>query len=556
MQAVRGACDFLALTHRYHDARIHRRCAPQRNPGRDIFGWLEDARIAAIGARMLEGVALNLDAELEAGLRKAFLDTVARRDSAPFGIAIGLLVRERLSGRPLPPAAQRVASFWRDEILAQAGDSLDRLQASLFDQGRYAEEVLRMLALLGFDCTPDEQAPATMQDGSEADEEAGGEDEQAPREAEAGQSGAGVQKPDSGVAAVQQEQAALADADAPASTWSSSIAPDGAIDGYRVHTREFDRIARAEDLCGPDELDRFRTQLDQKLAPLRPAILKLANRLQNKLLAKQKSRWMADLDEGMLDYARLASLLVEGSDARAYRQEQIAASLDTVLTILIDCSGSMRGKPIMTAAMCADVLGRALERCSVRVEILGFTTQDWRGGQSRRQWAAAGKAERPGRLNDLLHLVFKGADEPWRKGRRRLGLCLQEELLKENVDGEALLWAHERLMSRPEARRILMVISDGVPADTSTRMENGASYLERHLRDAIARMEKRAAVELVAIGIGHDVACYYRHAVRISHPDQLGMAMAERLAALFDVEDRPRHKGAGSRKLPASIADA
>ncbi|MEJ2130267.1 MAG: cobaltochelatase subunit CobT, partial [Gammaproteobacteria bacterium] len=305
---------------------------------------------------------------------------------------------------------------------------------------------------------------------------------------------------------------------------------------YKAFTDEFDEVVDAVELVDSAELDRLRGLLDQQLRSLQHTTSKLANRLQRKLLAKQNRSWEFDLDEGLLDTARLASVVVDPLHPLAFKQEKQTEFRDTVVTMLIDSSGSMRGRSITIAAMCGDILGRTLERCSVKVEILGFTTRAWRGGQSREKWIMSGKPSNPGRLNDLRHIVYKAADEPWRRARRNLGLMMREELLKENIDGEALIWAHNRIVTRQEQRKILMVISDGLPVDNSTLLVNPSNYLEQHLKYAIDMIENYSSVELVAIGIGHDVTHHYRRAVTITDADQLGDAMTEQLASLFDVE--------------------
>ena len=308
---------------------------------------------------------------------------------------------------------------------------------------------------------------------------------------------------------------------------------------YRPYTVEFDEVIEASELCDTEELARLRHHLDQQLAHLQGVIGRLANRLQRRLMAKQSRSWEFDLEEGLLDAGRLSRVVVNPMHPLSYKHEKETEFRDTVVSLLIDNSGSMRGRPITVAAMSADILARTLERCGVKVEILGFTTRAWKGGQSRERWLAEGKPPNPGRLNDLRHIVYKGADAPWRRARRSLGLMLREGLLKENIDGEALLWAHSRLVARPEQRQILMVISDGAPVDDSTLSVNPGNYLERHLRDVIEWMETRSNVELTAIGIGHDVTRYYRRAVTIMDAEQLGGAMMDRLAELFDEDEAP-----------------
>ncbi|GAV35688.1 aerobic cobaltochelatase subunit CobT [Roseomonas sp. TAS13] len=322
---------------------------------------------------------------------------------------------------------------------------------------------------------------------------------------------------------------------------------------YRAYTKRFDEEVGADDLCDPEELARLRQQLDQQLSHLQGVVSKLANRLQRRLMAQQQRAWEFDLEEGMLDVARLARVISNPTYSLSYKREREADFRDTVVTLLIDNSGSMRGRPITVAAMCCDILARTLERCAVKTEILGFTTRAWKGGQSRERWVQDGKPRNPGRLNDLRHVVYKAADEPWRRARKNLGLMLREGLLKENIDGEALDWAYRRMLSRAEHRRILMVISDGAPVDDSTLSVNPGNYLERHLRKVIADIEGRDIVELVAIGIGHDVTRYYRRAVTIVDAEELGGTMMQKLAELFDEDAAAAYQRAAAERSPALI---
>mgnify|MGYP000344890487 CR=1 FL=1 len=305
---------------------------------------------------------------------------------------------------------------------------------------------------------------------------------------------------------------------------------------YKAYSTAHDEVVDAEALCEVDELERLRHQLDQQLAHLQGVVSRLANRLQRRLMAQQNRGWDFDLEEGILDAAKLARIVSTPSTSLSFKQEQDTDFRDTVVTLLIDNSGSMRGRPITIAALSADILARTLERCGVKVEILGFTTRQWKGGQSRERWVDSGKPPKPGRLNDLRHIIYKSADAPWRRARRNLGLMMREGLLKENIDGEALMWAHDRLLRRPEDRRILMVISDGAPVDDSTLSVNQAGYLEGHLRKVIDWIEKQSPVQLAAIGIGHDVTRYYKRSVTIMDVEQLGGTIIEQLADLFEVD--------------------
>ena len=546
LNAIRGIGDEYALKLRYHDAAVHRRSAPKAGPAQEMFEWVEDARVASIGSLRMEGVARNLEASLEAVCRQAAFDTVTAETEAPLSVAVGLIVRQRLTGRPLPPAAENVVRFWRDFVEERAGQHIASLADCVHDQGEFAGRCREILADLGYaadlDDVPElqenDQDAETVEDGAEPDAEFAPEDVTLDEDSLGDEDGDG----DPTVADV--------DADFDLSELGAEAEPEetpqflpddaGRIRSdynYGAFTEQFDEVVSAEELCEPEELLRLRQLLDQQLLSLQHATSKLANRLQRKLLAKQNRSWEFDLDEGILDTSRLPQVVIDPLNPLAFKQEKQVEFRDTVVTMLIDSSGSMRGRSITIAAVCGDILGRTLERCSVRVEILGFTTRAWRGGQSREQWIAAGKPPTPGRLNDLRHIVYKAADDPWRHARRNLGLMMREELLKENIDGEALIWAHNRLVVRHEQRKVLMVISDGLPVDNSTLLVNPSSYLEQHLKYAIETIENHSPVELVAIGIGHDVTHHYKRAVTITDAEQLGGAITDQLAALFEVGD-------------------
>jgi cobaltochelatase CobT len=544
IDAVRGMGDGFALKLRYHDPDVHRRRTPPGGPAEEMFQWIEDARIASIGAMRMEGVAQNMDASLEQQCRQAAFDTITVESEAPLSVAVGLLVRQHLTGRPLPPSAEHVVSFWRDYVEDHAGTDIDRLKEHLLDQNRFADVCRTIMRDLGFDIELDEP-PETdesqdeienVEEGAESESESSPEDVSLD-DAMADESTEGDSTRIEMDADVDMEDSgAEADPDEAPQQVPDDAGRIGLGRDYRAFTEAFDEVVRAEELCDPDEMVRLRALLDQQLVSLQHATARLANRLQRKLMAKQNRTWDFDLEEGVLDSSRLAQVIVDPMNPLAFKQEKEMQFRDTVVTILIDSSGSMRGRSITIAAMCADILGRTLERCSVRVEILGFTTRAWRGGQSREQWIAAGKPPTPGRLNDLRHIVYKAADDTWQRSRRNLGLMMREELLKENIDGEALIWAHNRVVTRSEQRKILMVISDGLPVDNSTLLVNPSNYLEQHLKYAIDMIENQSPVELVAIGIGHDVTHHYRRAVTITDAEQLGGAMTDQLAELFDIQ--------------------
>ena len=551
---ARGFADGFALRLRLHDAKLHARGAPVEPVARAVHDAVETARIEALGARGFAGIADNLDASLAMRMRSDPIARARTRDEVPLSTAIQLMVRERLTGKPAPQTAAGGLSLVSDWIEEKAGRELDALALSIDDQAQFARLIADLLADL--ELTEGRMEPDDADDGGEDDEgESDGEDDQ-DEQGDDDQSGQG----DAEVEA-RGEQRESEDAEGEGEEQDQEGEPLDDMDGqdgdegrdgmlptrpnkpfsdfapsfeYKPFTTQFDEVVAATDLCDDEELGRLRAYLDQQLVHLQGIVTKLANRLQRRLMAQQSRSWDFDQAEGLLDAARLARVVVNPMQSLSYKIERDTDFRDTVVTLLIDNSGSMRGRPIGIAAISADILARTLERCGVKAEILGFTTRAWKGGQARDAWLAQGRPPAPGRLNDLRHIVYKEADEPWRRARKSLGLMMREGLLKENIDGEALLWAHSRLIARPEERKILMVISDGAPVDDSTLSVNSGSYLERHLRQVIGWIEGRSPVELVAIGIGHDVTRYYQRAVTIMDVDQLAGTMIEQLAGLFD----------------------
>jgi cobaltochelatase CobT len=546
---VRGHADSIALKLACHDPSVHRKLVPGGQTARAVFEAVEQARVEAIGARRMSGVAKNLSAMIDDRFHRGKFDEVSDRADAPIEEALAMLVRERLTGMTPPPAARRLVELWRPLLEERAGKNLDRLEKLIDNQSRFGDVVHDLLDDL--DMGEDRS--------SEADEEEGAEGEQDKRKDKSGEDGEGEQSEDAearvdeaevsgeqmsdttadsseALSAEMSDDAEMGDSEAPAEPRRprrhGANEPRGPE--YRPFTGKFDEIVAAEDLCEPEELERLRGYLDKQLSHLQGVVARLANRLQRRLMAQQNRAWEFDLEEGLLDPARLSRVIIDPLHPLSFKREKDTKFRDTVVTLLLDNSGSMRGRPITVAATCADILARTLERCGVKVEILGFTTRAWKGGQSREAWLASGKPPNPGRLNDLRHIIYKSADAPWRRARKNLGLMMREGLLKENIDGEALDWAHKRLLARSEQRRILMMISDGAPVDDSTLSVNPGNYLERHLRWVIEEIETRSPVELIAIGIGHDVTRYYRRAVTIVDAEELGGAMTEKLAELFD----------------------
>ena len=560
MAKLRGQSDAIALRLRHHDDGVHAQRMPTRREAKDAYDALEQVRVEVVGSRFMNGVNANLRAKLSEECEAEGYDRMTRKDQLPIDKALALLARERLSGEAGPESAQRVLDLWRDTLGESADQAMAEMMTAQDDQNAFARASRKLLAALDLaeaevDAEPDDNS----EDGDDGGEQSGSQDNSQDGE------GQSESEQDSMLGAQPEEmEGEAADDDGSESEEEAAVAEGDDRPGgpqprrerpnpdseavYRAYTRQFDEEVDAEDLCDADELARLRQQLDQQLQHLQGVISKLANRLQRRLLAQQTRSWEFDLDEGMLDAGRLARVVINPMLALSYKRELDTEFRDTVVSLLIDNSGSMRGRPITVAAMCGDILARTLERCAVKVEVLGFTTRAWKGGQSREKWVQDGKPRNPGRLNDLRHIIYKAADSPWRRARKNLGLMLREGLLKENIDGEALLWAYRRLLVRPEHRRILMVISDGAPVDDSTLSVNPGNYLEKHLREVIRDIEHRDQVELIAIGIGHDVTRYYRRAVTIVDAEELGGTMMKKLTELFDEDmDAAWARAAGER---------
>jgi cobaltochelatase CobT len=551
---IRGLADQMALRVAHHDPAAHAKTRPASALGQPLYDGIEQARIEAIGANAMGGVRENLKAVMEQAWSRRVFNEMEALANPPMADIVSLMVRERLTGEPPPPMARPLVDLFRAEVEAKAGPDLDRLLETIEDQkafARVARAIIRDLKM-GDDLSDAPEQPDDSEDGGEegdpeaSDDQDGEGEQQSPQQSAMDDDESSQREADDADSQMMQseedpdaddteEPPEMGDGDQPARPDPSG---DNRAITYKVFTTGHDEIVAAEELCDPEELTRLRAYLDQQLASVSNVVSRLANRLQRKLLAQQNRSWSFDLEEGILDVARLTRVIIDPTAPLSFKEEQDTEFRDTVVTILIDNSGSMRGRPIMVAAVCADILARTLERCGVKTEILGFTTRAWKGGQSREDWLKAGKPPQPGRLNDLRHIIYKAADAPWRRARRNLGLMMREGLLKENIDGEALIWAHQRLIGRPEARRILLVISDGAPVDDSTLSVNSGHYLERHLREVITEIEGKSPVQLIAIGIGHDVTRYYRNAVTIVDVEQLAGAMVEQLAELF--EEVPR----------------
>jgi cobaltochelatase CobT len=562
---ARGAADAYALRHKFHDPATFNRYSPDGQMARDLYEAMEEARCEAMGARVMPGTAGNIDAKIANEAAKKGYGEITEASQAPLATAAGYLVRHLATGRDLPADATNVMNLWRGFIESQAAGNFDSLEDALADQASFARLARQIISDLGYgdqlgdDPDADEDSDDTGEETEEADDNPDSQndgDDEGEDDDEASPERSQDQMDDAAQAQVSMEdmddqeqgdETELPEGDQPLDPPPPAPISD-ADPNYMVFCPEFDEEIAAEDLAEPAELERLRAYLDQQLEPLKGAVSRLANKLQRRLQAQQNRSWLFDLEEGTLDAGRLARVVANPTTPLSFKQEKDTEFRDTVVTLLLDNSGSMRGRPISIAAICADVLARTLERCQVKVEILGFTTRAWKGGQARERWLNEGRSQLPGRLNDLRHIVYKSADAPWRRTRPNLGLMMKEGLLKENIDGEALEWAHRRTIRRAEARKILMVISDGAPVDDSTLSVNPANYLEKHLRDVIAMVEKKRAVELIAIGIGHDVTRYYDKAVTITDVEQLAGAMTEQLAGLFDNDPRAKARMFGMKR--------
>ena len=554
---LRGWADSVALNLGCHDNKIHRRIQPAPGPARTVFEAAEKARVEALGANRMPGMAKNLTARLEENYGHGRFENITNRTEAPLEDALALIIRERLTGLAPPPSTKGLVDLWRPLVEGRGAKMMKKLERLAEDQEQFGRGVRDLIKALELAEISSSTEPGENEDDSEENAPEGGTEDgdDSKDEGAEGQDKTGEDELAEGKVSETDEMTESADVehqdsdgdelqeeDAPA-PWrpDTNVLENPEAFGYKVFSRTFDEEVGAEALSSPEELERLRAFLDKELKALSTVVARLANKLQRRLLAQQNRGWDFDLDEGVLDAARLTRIITDPMHALSFKRERETDFRDTVVTLLLDNSGSMRGRPIMVAACCADILARTLERCGVKVEILGFTTRAWKGGQAREEWLAAGKPQTPGRLNDLRHIIYKKADAPWRRAKNALALMMREGLLKENIDGEALAWAHARLLDRPEQRRILMMISDGAPVDDSTLSVNAGNYLEQHLRQVINEIETRSPVELIAIGIGHDVTRYYRRAVTITDPSELAGAMTEKLVELF--EEKPGSSG-------------
>jgi cobaltochelatase CobT len=534
LSAIRGEADRAALYSRYHDDALHRSLRPALTQG-ILFDALEGVRVEAQGAQNMEGIEYNLGSR--------FVQLCMRQNLQPN--ALPLPIRVELLARHIQhlPVPEFLASALDSAELLKIRPLLEKMRSQINDQQKFAELALKLIGDISEDAAPlsGEQNPDAQRMAETADSRPQAEPEKEKPEVMQ-TSSEGESEPAGDLPVGSSFASALPQTGQEMDSGTSYPLnhPVTIAQAYRVYTKKYDEIVPASALASHQELNHLRQQLDHKLVQFQSLTTRLASKLQRLLLAKQARQWIFDEDEGVIDNRRLARVVTQPGYERLYKREKDTEFRDTVVCLLIDNSGSMRGRPITMAAVCADIISRTLERCGVKCEILGFTTKEWKGGQSNKEWVLNRKPKHPGRLNDLRHIIYKPADVNWRKSRKNLGLMLKDGILKENIDGEAILWACERLQARPEERRILMVISDGAPVDDSTLSVNNGNYLDKHLREVIAKVENQMSVELLAIGIGHDVTRYYKHAVTISDIDKLGETMTGQLAALFSESKKSR----------------
>ena len=539
IDVTRGFADSMALRHAIHNAEIHAKFLPKDQTARALFNAVEQTRVEAIGSNAMVGMGDNIESMLNQKL-KEYADVKTKED-APLEEAVALMLRQKMTGRKIPKNGKKLVKVWEGWIQKKSKKRFEALAKSAENQEKFAKAIHDLIEDLDMSVDPNEGE--TEEQESNEEEQTQEEEQQQEQQGEQGEASPEQMEAD------QEQQQAQGETEFDGEEPPDDGEPfDGDIrnyqefddqqteDDYRIFTKKYDETIHAHDLCDDEELDHLRAFLDKQLNHLQSAVGRLANKLQRRLMAQQNRGWDFDLEEGYLDCARLTRIITDKTAPLSFKMERNTEFRDTIVTLLLDNSGSMRGRPITVAASCADILARTLERCGVKVEILGFTTSTWKGGKSRDEWNKTGKKPSPGRLNDLRHIVYKGADAPWRRARRNLGLMMREGLLKENIDGEALEWAHQRLKSRTEQRKILMMISDGAPVDDSTLSVNPGNYLEKHLRYVIREIEDESNVELLAIGIGHDVTRYYKRAVTIVDAEELAGAMTEQLAALFETQ--------------------
>ena len=534
---LRAEADSEALKKKFSNKEIYQKNLPSNSSYRSLYDISEKIRYELLGSKMLKGISKNFNENYNNKLSLKRKDQLKTKDDVNVVEAFELYMLKNFLNIKLNTISSKILSFWEKEFNSSLNNHIKFLNKNIENQEAYNSKFSEILEQMGIYDSESENEKNETQDNQENNEnnnkENQSEEEQKKSEQEEDQNGLDGDYDFDDYSMNEQ----LVDTDSDEQS-SESVIQRMSIDAinknYNIYTTQFDEVAKAENLETDEEINILRNNLDQQLVTFQDLITKLANKLQRQLLAKQNRSWEFDLEEGLLDSSKLPRVIMDPHHSLSFKKEKDLDFKDTVVTLLIDNSGSMRGRPITIAALCADILSRTLERCSVKVEILGFTTKNWKGGKSRELWNNNNKPKKPGRLNDLRHIIYKNADTHWRQSKKNLGLMLKEGLLKENIDGEAISWAFNRIKKRKEVRKILMVISDGAPVDDSTLSVNSGDYLEKHLKKIVKFIENKTDIEILAIGIGHDVSRYYNKAIKITDVQELGDVMISQLSALFE----------------------
>ena len=532
---LRARADSEALKIKYTDKKIYLRNEPSSPMGKALYAIAEKIRYEKIGSEKLKGVKHNITKCYENRFKDKKIEEIQTEGDVPITEAFELYLRNHFFKIKQNQTTKKVLGHWKDLFDKNLKYKLKDLDICVDDQNKFNQLIASLIGNLNFEDEnskeKEEERETKKEDNSKSKSDS--EENNSSQQKDGQENDSDVSVFESGIESTNESE----DSDQREIMSDKSLSTDNQKillkEKYKAYTNKHDEVKYAEDLESDEEIARLRKNLDQQLTNLQSIIAKLANKLQRQLLAKQNRSWEFDLEEGALDASKLSRVIIDPFHSLSYKKEKETEFKDTVVTLLIDNSGSMRGRPISVAAICADILSRTLERCSVKVEILGFTTKNWKGGKSREQWNLSNKPKNPGRLNDLRHIIYKSADKPWRQSKKNIGLMLKEGLLKENIDGEALLWAYKRITTRKEERKILMVISDGAPVDDSTLSVNSGDYLEKHLKQTVKWIEGNSNIEILAIGIGHDVTRYYGKAVKIADVQELGDVMINQLTNLF-----------------------
>ena len=542
--SIRGAADNEALIYKYRNNDTYTEFLPNKEKNKKIYESLENTRIQILGSKYMRGVKSNLLSLYEKNCNEKNYSNITSQSDLEIEHALEIYLKKKIDTNIVPKSASHALSYWSKWLDSKVGTSIDDLLENVDNQEKFAKLANKLISDLKLYDTNENKDESEDDNKGQQTEELDNPDIDE-TESQSSMSDDDMENTEEEVQSeeselpVDENNEEMQDLEDDGSEnvkpqYKENKSVETILSEYMVYSNKYDEIITAQDLCEDEELNRLRKYLDQQLKSFQTIISRLANRLQRKLLAKQNRSWEFNIEEGLLDTSRLTRVITDPFYSLSFKKEKDTDFKDTVVSLLIDNSGSMRGRPITVAAMSADILARTLEKCGVKVEILGFTTKAWKGGKSRESWMQNNKPPSPGRLNDLRHIIYKAADEPWRRSKKNLGLMMREGLLKENIDGEALLWAHKRLQNRYEARKILMVISDGAPVDDSTLSVNSGNYLEKHLRGAINWIENKSDVQLLAVGIGHDVTRYYKKAVTIVDAEQLADVMTEQQVDLFE----------------------